>query len=123
MRNRRAVGQEGEALAASYLKERGMRIVDRNVRCALGEIDLVGLDGDTIVFVEVRTRSSLVKGSAKESITAGKQRRLVRLAQWYLKAKRWENRSARFDVVAVTWIGETPELDWIPNAFDAFGCR
>jgi len=123
MHNRRAVGQKGEALAASYLKDRGMRIVDRNVRCALGEIDLVGLDGDTIVFVEVRTRSSSVKGSAKESITAGKRRRLVRLAQWYLKGKRWENRSARFDVVAVTWIGETPELDWIPNAFDAFGCR
>jgi putative endonuclease len=96
-----------------------MKIVARNARCALGEIDMVVRDGKTIVFVEVKSRFGAGYGAPQESITPAKQRKLTRLAQWYLKQHRLEGQPARFDVVAVTWRGEESELIWIANAFEA----
>ena len=71
-------GETGEALAAAWLIRHGLRSLARNFRCRLGEIDLVMRDGDTLVFVEVRCRRDCGYGSALESVTAGKQRRLLR---------------------------------------------
>jgi putative endonuclease len=112
-------GREGEDAAVRYLSDRGLRVHERNFRCAIGEIDIVCLDGDTIVFVEVRSHSSQRFGLPQESITLRKRQKLTRLAQWYLKKNGLERRSARFDVVAVTWKAGTREVIWIVNAFEA----
>ncbi|MFC4158313.1 YraN family protein [Chitinimonas lacunae] len=77
-------GQAAENLAAHYLAEQGVEIVARNWRCRFGEIDLIGRDGDTLVFVEVRQRGSGRYGDAAASITAAKQARLIATAQCYL---------------------------------------
>ncbi len=103
--SRRTTGAEGESLAAAFLRRKGYTIRQANWRCRIGEIDLIAQDGPTLVFVEVRTRSSRGLGTAEESVTATKQRRLVDLAQTYLlflehAGEPWPG-PWRIDVVAV----------------------
>jgi putative endonuclease len=117
--NRHQKGIEGESLAAEFLRNKGCRLVERNFRCAVGEIDLIVRDGKTLVFVEVKSRRGLRYGLPQEAVSTAKQRRLTRLAQWYLQDRRLEKHPARFDVVAVTWSDGKPELTWIVNAFEA----
>src|ERR1700733_9410367 len=95
------LGSKGERRAAAFLRKKGLRIVGRSVSSRCGEIDLIALDGDTIVFVEVRTRRSLEAGHPAESVTVEKQARVTRAALSYLKQHRLWNRRARFDVVAI----------------------
>ena len=95
-------GAEGEALAARHLERRGYRILERNFRCRAGEIDIVARDGDTLVFVEVRTRSSDRHGSALETVGAAKQAQIVKVARVYLQARRPTFDDCRFDVVGIT---------------------
>lgn len=118
-----SLGQQGEKAAARYLRQRGYRIVSRGERNKLGELDLVAVDGRTIVFVEVKTRSNHDAGHPAESIHADKQRRLTKLALSYLKRHDLLEESARFDVVAVTWADgqRRPRIDHFPNAFPAVG--
>jgi putative endonuclease len=102
---RRTIGQRGEALAAAYLQQKGYGIIAMNWRCAAGEIDLIMTDGPALVFVEVRTRRSALRGLAEESVTPGKQRRLARLVQIYLQGlddarQPWPG-AWRIDVVTV----------------------
>ncbi len=116
----RTLGQRGEALAARYLRRRGFRIVGRGVRTGLGELDLVAVDGRTVVFVEVKTRQSDQQGHPAEAVDLSKQRRLTLLATAYLKRHRLLNHAARFDIVAITWPdGHPPQVEHIRNAFDA----
>ncbi len=84
------------------LRRRGYRIVERNFRCRLGEIDIVARDGDALVFVEVRSRADGTRGSAEESVNPAKQRRIARVATAYLTARRPEFDACRFDVVGIT---------------------
>lgn len=119
MGTRQEKGRQGEDLAAAHLKERGVQIVARNVRCPLGEIDLIGKDRGVIVFVEVKSRVGTARGLPQEAVSPDKQRRLTRLAQWYLKRERLERQSARFDVIAILWKDGEPEITWIVNAFEA----
>jgi putative endonuclease len=114
-------GREGERSACQYLLDSGMKIIDRNFRCPLGEIDLIAQDGKTIVFVEVRSRQLDGICSPEESITVTKRRRVARAALWYLKQRGLQNCNARFDVVAIRWNDEKPEINWIVNAFEP-GC-
>lgn len=118
MRSRYFKGREGESAAAEYLSQSGVKILERNFRCPAGEIDIVARDGRTIVFVEVRSRQADGLFSPEETINRAKQRRVIRAAQWYIKGHRLENSPARFDVVAIRWYGETPDLNWIVNAFE-----
>jgi len=101
--NRRALGAAGESAAARHLEECGYRVVEANVRCRLGEIDLVAVDAGVIVFVEVKGNRGRRFGAPEEMVTPAKQRRLTRLAAWYLQRRGWLGRPARFDVVAVDW--------------------
>jgi len=101
--NRRALGAAGESSAARFLESCGYRIVEANVRCRLGEIDLVAIDVGVIVFVEVKGNRGRQYGPPEEMVTPAKQRRLTRLAAWYLQRRGWLGRPARFDVVAVDW--------------------
>jgi putative endonuclease len=119
MLNRRQKGNLGEELAVEFLKQHGLQVQARNVRCPLGEIDLVARDGKTLVFVEVKSRFAEGYGAPQELVSRSKQRRLTLLARWYLKKHRLENQPARFDVVAISWHDARPEITWIPNAFEA----
>jgi len=119
--DRRAIGSLGERVAARHLLRLGYRILERNVRCRLGEIDLVALDGATVVFVEVKGGRATGMGCPEEKLTPGKQRRLTLLARWYLQRRRWLARPARFDVVAVDWGPRGPAVRHIADAFPATG--
>jgi putative endonuclease len=96
---RKALGAEGEAAACELLRKSGYRVLERNWRNRWGELDAVAWQDGQIVFVEVRARSSEDFGTPAESVTAGKRRRLVRMAQLYLQEKAAAEQSCRFDVV------------------------
>jgi putative endonuclease len=96
------VGASSEDRAASLLLRSGMRIVERNYRCKVGELDIVALDGSTLVFVEVRSRQSTTYGSALEAVGWHKRRKVSRVAQQYIGARAPRFETARFDVVAIT---------------------
>lgn len=119
----RTLGQRGEALAARYLRRRGYTIVARGQRVRGGEIDLIAVDGRTLVFVEVKTRTSDHAGHPAEAVDAAKQRRLTRLALAYLQRHELMGYPVRFDVVAVTWpaVRRTPKIEHFPGAFSAQG--
>ncbi len=99
---KKALGQQGEEAAIKFLKKRGYRILERNFRCPLGEIDVVSRHNDTLVFVEVKTRSSHAYGLPEEAIDYRKQRKLKQLAYYYMKYKGLGFEvKCRFDVVSV----------------------
>jgi putative endonuclease len=117
--NRPDKGRLSETIAAEFLTVQGLKVIARNVRCPLGEIDLIARQGSVHVFVEVKSRFASGRGLPQEAVTRAKQRRMTRLAQWYIKQNRLYQQSARFDVVAITWHGNEPHIQWIPNAFEA----
>ena len=98
---RRRLGAFGERLAAAHLEAKGYRIRDRNYRCREGEIDIVAQDGETLVFVEVRTRRGDALGGPAESVTATKQSRLVAAATAYVQTLAEPPADQRIDVVAI----------------------
>lgn len=116
---RKILGRKGEEAAVRYLESNGYLVLKRNYRCRLGEIDIVALDRDTLVFVEVRSRSSSGFGAAQESVTQRKQFKLRRLAWHYLKSEKKTGSNSRFDVIAVSFNreGEVKRLEHIENAF------
>ncbi len=113
--------RRGEALAALFLRLKGYRIEARNWRCQLGELDIIAWDGDTLVFIEVKTRTGRTAGSPEEAVTAGKQRRLALLAQAYLGQRRGEPPPCRFDVIAVEGSAPWPRVRHLKTAFRADG--
>lgn len=116
---RKALGAAGERAAERFLRQQRYTIVERNYRTPAGEIDLIALDGPTVVFVEVKTRTGSTHGSPFDAVNAHKQRQIVRAAVRFLAAKRLLDRPARFDVVGVWWDGTEPRCELIRNAFDA----
>lgn len=117
-RQRKEAGHAGEAAALAHLQSAGLQLVLRNFRCKAGEIDLVMLDGATLVLVEVRYRSSDEFGGAAASVTWRKQRRLASAAECLLLARKDLRRyPARFDVVAISSSAGAWSIDWIKNAF------
>ncbi len=115
--DRGGLGRHGEELAAQFLATRGYEILERNWRCAAGELDLVARDGPCLAFVEVRTRRGQQLGSPEESITLAKQARLITLAETYLQNHDWPG-PWRIDVVAVEMDtrGRLQRLDHYENA-------
>jgi putative endonuclease len=101
-------------MAAAFLERKGLRVIERNYRCRLGEIDLVAREGPTTVFVEVRQRASSAFGGAAASITAAKRQRLVRAARHYL-SRLTTLPECRFDALLIE--GDPPRIDWIRDAF------
>lgn len=117
--SRDELGKRGEDEAAAYLRGLGYRIVGRRERLLRGDLDIVALDGRTVVFVEVRTRSSTDHGHPAETVGFAKRRRLVTLVNAYVRRHRLENESVRIDVVAVTFdAGGKPVVEHYQNAFD-----
>lgn len=112
------LGKRGEDLAVFHLKKLRYKIIERNYRCNQGEIDVIALDKNILVFVEVKTRSSNKFGSPLTGITTKKQRQLVKTALFYLQKHRLFNRDARFDVVAVEIDSGKERVNLIQNAFE-----
>lgn len=116
-------GNRGERCAAKYLRRQGMRILARQHSSRYGEIDLIARDGETIVFVEVKTRSSTRGGQPVEAVTREKQSRMTRTALAWLKRRGLLEASSRFDIVALLWPEGTrePEITHYRHAFEPVG--
>jgi putative endonuclease len=119
---RRLIGQEGEATAESYLRRKGYRILAKNLRSSLGELDLVAEDGRVLVFVEVKARRTEEFGGAIHAVHQRKQEKLIRLASQYLARHQLTNRACRFDVVLLQGTdAAAPQIEHIQNAFEIPG--
>lgn len=112
------LGHRGETLVAKHLRSRGYKILHRNFVTPLGEIDIVARDGETLVFVEVKTRQQ-DDPTPEEQVNHHKQRQLTRVGKFYL-SRFADPPAARFDVVAIVWPADgKPEIRHTPHAFEA----
>jgi putative endonuclease len=116
-----SLGERGEQLAARYLRRLGYHIAAQRHRTTLGELDLVAIDGRTVVFVEVKTRRSDQAGEPHEAIDPQKQARISRLALAYLKRHDLLECRSRFDCIAITWPagGVEPAVEHFQSAFES----
>lgn len=113
-----ALGRAGEQLAAEYLERHGLAVLARNWRCFLGELDIVGTDGRTVVFCEVKTRSGVDYGAPLDAVSPDKVRRLRDLAKAWLDEQRLRGCPVRFDVVSVLWPpGRPARIEHLEEAF------
>ncbi|MCB9555074.1 MAG: YraN family protein [Deltaproteobacteria bacterium] len=112
-----ARGQRAEALACAHLIENGYRIIERNVRARIGEIDIVAEEGEVLCFVEVRSKHDAEHGDPLETINRPKQRRILRAAERYLAADQAQ-RYVRFDVIGIVYQPEL-QVTLVRDAFDA----
>ncbi|UVE18595.1 YraN family protein [Pseudomonas sp. LS44] len=113
-------GRAAEQSARQHLERQGMRLLAQNWLCRRGELDLVMLDGDTVVFVEVRYRRYAAWGGALESVDGRKQEKIARAAEHFLQQEsRWSKHPCRFDVIAIDAGDQSlARMNWVKNAFD-----
>jgi putative endonuclease len=117
-KTRLALGQWGEEQAAHYLCQQGLKILERNYRTPVGEIDIIARSKKELLFVEVKTRRSTSFGLPQESVGVRKQRQIIRAAQWYLTQEKTSKLQPRFDVVAILCQSdENMTIQHLPNAF------
>ena len=117
---RKALGSRGEDLAVKYLKKKGYKVIERNYRCQWGEIDLVARQGDTVIFVEIKARTSSDFGLPQDAVGRFKQEKLIQAARAYMAEHHLqETIPARFDVVAVQLTPSGPDIELIQDAFQA----
>jgi putative endonuclease len=110
-------GEMAESVAATFLLAKGLTLLERNFRCKHGEIDLIMLQGSTVVFIEVRLRTSALFGGAAMSINAAKQDKLRRTAEYYLQSNSiYSNSTCRFDAILMQDLN-VETLEWLQNAF------
>lgn len=112
------LGKFGEELALRKIKRLGYKKIVRNFRCPLGEVDIIARDGDTLVFLEIKTRKGRSIGYAKEAVNARKKRQISKVALAYMKSRDCSDLRARFDVVAISLGRGKPEIEVIKNAFE-----
>ena len=117
------LGAKGEFAAERFLVRGGMKILARGFETGVGEVDLIAADGETIVFVEVKTRESDIAGHPTEAVDAEKQRKITYTALEYLKRHDLLEYSARFDVVSIIWPAgsDRPEIQHFCDAFQPIG--
>ena len=117
--SRQRLGRQSEELARRFLAAQGYRIDAANVRFPVGELDVVGREGRTLCFIEVRAVTSDRWGGAAATVNARKQRRVIQAARWYLAHHPVPAAEIRFDVLAIDWSdGVTPAIQLIRGAFD-----
>lgn len=115
------LGAWGEDVAADYLRRQGLKIVTRNFRTPVGEVDIIARDRQLLLFVEVKTRRTMSCGAPAEAVGSGKQRQILRAAQWYLLQNRSGGLQPRFDVISVYAGSNPPQIEHIENAFGLDG--
>lgn len=113
-----ALARIGEKMAWDYLKTKNYKILEKNYRCRLGELDIIAEDKDVICFIEVKTRNSDKFGSPREAVNRVKQRKICQVALVYLKSKGLLEKRARFDVVSIFNPNQEAKIDLIRNAFE-----
>ena len=119
---RRVFGQAGESAAENYLRRKGYRIMARNLRSSVGELDIVAEDGQVLVFVEVKARRTGAFGGAIHAVHQRKQEKLIQLAAKYLARHHIKDRPCRFDVVLLQGTDAVaPDIEHIQNAFEVSG--
>ena len=111
-------GKKGEDIAVAYLKSAGYRIIERNYKCLFGEIDIVAKDGNTVVFVEVKSRKSEEFGDPQVAVGLEKQKKISKISLNYLEEKKIYPCNARFDVVAIKMLPSGNKVELIQNAFE-----
>ena len=114
---RKQRGAAGEALAAQFLEQQGLKILSRNFRFERGEIDIVAEDGDELVFVEVKARRTNAFGEPEDAVTPQKQEQIQHVAEGYLLEHNIRDHSCRFDVVAIVFQQGKAKINHIKNAF------
>jgi len=112
------LGRLGERLALQKIKRLGYKCIEKNYRCSLGEIDLIAKDGDCLVFIEIKTRKGRSIGYAKEAVTQRKIRQISKVALAYMKSNNCCDTKSRFDVIAVSIMGDREEMEVITDAFE-----
>lgn len=110
------IGQKGEKIARQFLLQLGYKIIARNFLCRFGEIDIIAKHERTIVFIEVKTRSSDIFGLPQEAIRKDKIKHLRRCAQFYIKNYADPEENFRFDAVSIV-LSHPPQIELIKNAF------
>jgi putative endonuclease len=118
LNKQQSFGKKSESIAAKHLKKNGYKILEQNYRTKLGEIDIIAKDKDTLVFVEVKARSSNRFGNPKWAVTPKKQIKISMVALLYIKSTKQSNVKARFDVVAISSAKDKPSIEVIKNAFE-----
>jgi putative endonuclease len=114
----KALGSKGEDLAVQYLKKKGFKVIERNYHCSAGEIDLIAREGNTLVFVEIKARSSSDYGLPQDAVDRFKQQKLIEAARTFMAQRRvTEDIAARFDVVAIHLTPGGPHIELIRDAF------
>lgn len=116
--NRVALGRQGEEETCRYVQNTGMAVLERNYFTRTGEIDIIARDGETIVFIEVKTRRGTRYGSAAEAVTPAKIKKILRAAQAYIQAENLHDSNFRFDVAEVYGQGGRFEINYIKHAFE-----
>lgn len=115
-----SLGTRGEMLACDYLCQQDYRILEKNFRCPLGEIDAIAEKAGRLRFIEIKTRSGAGFGRPEEAVHPQKQKKLTKLAMWYLKERKLSDTSISFDVLAVDWSPSVkPVFTLIEDAFEA----
>jgi putative endonuclease len=117
-RERLDLGKWGEDLALKKVKKLGYKCIARNYRCPVGEVDLIAKDGDSLVFIEIKTRRGRSLGYAKEAVNQRKRRQLSKVALAFMKTNGCSETRARFDVVVINLDGGSQEIEVVRNAFD-----
>ena len=118
--NKRQIGGEYETLAANYLVKKGYRILEKNFRCKIGEIDIIVYKQHTVVFVEVKYRKTGGSGYGFEAVPFYKQKKICRTADYYcMKNDLWDNLSYRFDIISI----DGDDITHLENAFDYIPVR
>ena len=112
------LGKIGEDLALRKVKRLEYKVVAKNYRCPLGEIDLIAKDRGCLVFIEIKTRKGKSVGYAKEAVDGRKRRQISKVALAYMKSNDCMDVKARFDVIAINIMGDQKEIEIITNAFD-----
>lgn len=119
----RELGRRGEAAAARYLEQFGYEVLELNWECPVGEADIIARDSEALVFVEVKTRTSIEKGFPSEAVDAEKRSRYEKIALWYLRDYEYVDIPVRFDIVALVVVAEDRALiKHYVNAFSAGYC-
>lgn len=116
---RKMFGDRGEEKAKLFLIKKGYRILDTNYRTPFGELDIVGIEGDTVAFIEVKTRRSSKYGSPLGAITYRKQNHLIKSALFYLGEKKYDFKNYRFDAVAIITADKSDNIEVFKNIFES----
>ncbi|KUO74907.1 MAG: hypothetical protein APF77_06510 [Clostridia bacterium BRH_c25] len=122
MGNNKILGAFGESMASAYLTECGYRVLERNFSCKAGEIDIIAIQGDTVVFIEVKSRSSVKYGQPSEAVSIPKQRKIVKTALYYMQKNKLLDYMCRFDVIEILFDEENnQQINLIKDAFQYSG--